>query len=238
MTGSLESPLEELDRLARSVELPLASAVRHFGERRRRQMRILTAASVVVVALAVGLSVGIIVTSSTSHHVRPGGHPSPNVTIPPPPSTATSIPSTVPSSVANQSTTTTVGIPLTSVNWNSVSYPLNCGGTPTQVLQTLYATPTPGISVGIVMVACQAGAGTPPRTVYVYEGASSTSAPNLLQTLSSDGLSRITSKVSVSGSTVSTSGGTYSSSSVPRCCPDGTFTSNWVWSSGSYKVSS
>lgn len=237
MTDDLESPLEKLDLLARSVYLPPASAVRHLGERRLLRRRLLTAASVIVVAVAVGLPVGIILTSSTSHHLRPGGHPSPRVTVPPP-SASTSIPSTVPPTVANQSTTSTAAIPLTSVNWNSVSYPLNCGGSPTQVLQALYANPTPGVSVGIITVACQAGAGTPPRTVYVYEGASSTSTPNLLQTLSSDGLSRITQNVSASGSTVSTNGGTYSSSSIPRCCPDGTFTSTWVWSGGSYKTSS
>lgn len=241
MTGDLRSSLEELDQLARSVELPSALAVRHLGALRRRQRRILGGAIALILALAVGLPAVLIATSSTSRHLRPAGNlPSSVPTLPP--STTTSTPSigssTVPSSVVNQSTTTIAGVPLPTVSWNAVSYPLDCGGSATQVLQTMYATPVADVTVAIVMVACQAGAGTPPRTVYVYEGASSATTPNLLQTLSSDGLSRITSTVSASEATVTTTGYTYSSSSVPRCCPDGTFTSKWDWSSGSYRAAS
>ena len=136
-------------------------------------------------------------------------------------------------------------MPLRSVNWDSVRYRLDCGAdlqgpVATQVFKVLYAQPTADVQLAIVMVACNAGAGTPPRVVYVFDGADSTNGPHLLQTLSDDGiashaLNRITGSVSAEGPNVTTTGSTYSSSSIPRCCPDGTFTSRWTWSGREYQ---
>jgi hypothetical protein len=143
--------------------------------------------------------------------------------------------------------TTTTDVPLGPVNWSAVEYPLSCGTTlqgpvGTQVDTVAYAQPAPGIRLAIVMVACQAGAGTPPRVVYVFTGTASAAGPHLVQTLSDDGtasgaFTRVTETLSVDGPTVTTTGATYSSPAVARCCPDGTFTARWTWSVNNYEPS-
>lgn len=125
-------------------------------------------------------------------------------------------------------------IDLRTVSWSATAFPLGCDDIGVDVLQVEYAEPSPGTQVAIVMVACSAGAGSPPRGVFVFDSAATDTAPHLLQTLSEDDATRLTGSIEVHGDAVDTSGSTYSSANVPRCCPDGTFTARWRWSEGSY----
>lgn len=125
-------------------------------------------------------------------------------------------------------------VPLGSVNWDAVSYPMDCGGVGSPPLQVVLAEPAPGIEVAVVLVACAAGAGSPPRTIFVYDRADSVDAPHLLRTLWQDGWLRLTASVAADGAELVATGGTYSSRQVTRCCPDGTFTTRWSWSGDRY----
>ena len=85
-------------------------------------------------------------------------------------------PTTITVPAASSSTTSTSRLGLASVDWARVAYPIDCGSmlqgkVGTQVLQVAYAQPAPDAELALVMVACQAGAGTPPRTIFVFDGA-------------------------------------------------------------------
>lgn len=156
-------------------------------------------------------------------------------------STTTTLMTTAPS--ISESTPATSRVDLRSVDWGHVGYPLGCGGTSqgkvgTQVLQVAYAQPAPDAEVAVVIVACQAGAGTPPRSTFVFDHPISAISAHLAQTLSQDAISgrrRITGSVAISGSTLTATGDSYSSASIPQCCPDGKFTAHWTWSGNEYK---
>lgn len=122
---------------------------------------------------------------------------------------------------------------LDTVSWSAAAYPLKCDDVGVEVLQVEYAEPSPNVRVAIVMVACAAGAGTPPRGVYVFDSAASNRAPHLLQTLSVDDATRITGRIEVHNNDLEATGGTYSSTDA-RCCPQGTFTARWQWRDGRY----
>ena len=98
--------------------------------------------------------------------------------------------------------------------------------------EVVYATPVPGRTVAVVAVTCHAGAGTPPRTIYVFDTPPTVGTIQPLQTIS-DGLDRITGQITSDGPTLTLSGATYSAG-APRCCPDGTFTSRWTWAGHRY----
>lgn len=130
---------------------------------------------------------------------------------------------------------TAAGVDLSTVSWASVAYPIDCGpDTTTKLIDVAMATPEPGRTVAVVTAACDAGAGSPPRSILAYDRADSASTPHLLQELANDGLGRLTDKVVVAGSSVVATGGSYSSTQVPRCCPDSTFTARWIWSGTQY----
>jgi hypothetical protein len=156
-------------------------------------------------------------------------------------SSTTTLATTAPSS--SESTLATSRPDLRSVDWGRVEYPLDCGGTSqgkvgTQVLQVAYGQPAPDAEVAVVIVACQAGAGTPPRSTFVFDHPSSATSAHLAQTLSQDAIGgprRITDSVALSGSTLTATGDSYSSASISQCCPDGKFTTHWTWSGNEYK---
>lgn len=144
----------------------------------------------------------------------------------------TTIPTAPPTTAAPQT-----GVALASVDWDAVAYPIDCGSaTGIKVHDTFLVTPHPGHLVAVVLASCDAGAGSPPRSIFVYDGATSAIKPRLHQTLAADGLAHFTTRLRVEGSTVVATGSSYSSDSVPRCCPDGTFTSRWTWSGNAYSI--
>jgi hypothetical protein len=158
------------------------------------------------------------------------------------PTTVTAAPTTV---VATPTTvvatpTTVEGLPLSSVQWASISYPFSCGSTlqgPVgyRVVQVAYPDPAPNQTVAIVMVECNSGAGTPPIDLLVYDHATSTHAPHLAQTLIDMSAQYQASGFSATGNTVTVAVAGFSSPNVPNCCPDIHRTLTWRWSGGSYQ---
>jgi hypothetical protein len=136
------------------------------------------------------------------------------------------------SSVAPSSSTSSVD--LADVDWEHVDYPISCGDVAAKPLTVVPAVPAAGSKLMVVMVACDAGAGTPPRSVLVFDHVERSLEPHLAQVLSRDDETRVTSTISADGATVIASGGTYSPA-APRCCPDGTFTSRWSWTGTTYE---
>lgn len=214
-------PLPLLDvRPPGSDEDALERVRRRVNVRRRRRR-----ASSVLAAAALVVLVG-------TYALNSGGTERVNVT------TGPSSTSTAPRSVTSEVSTTAPpagGVDLAAVRWEAVAYPVDCGPTTgTRVLDVQLAQPDALQRVALVMVACDAGAGSPPRTILVFDRADSPSTPHLAQILTQDGLDRITSTMTIQGATVATAGGTYSSAAIPRCCPDGEFTARWAWNGTRY----
>lgn len=131
-----------------------------------------------------------------------------------------------------------VTVPLSEVRWDDVTYPMDCDGFGWNVLEVVLTEPEAGVEVAVVLVACDAGAGTPPRSIFVYERADTATDPDLLQTLWQDGQLTITATVAASGAELVATGDTYSSREVPRCCPDVTSTTTWSWNGDGYEEQS
>ena len=130
-------------------------------------------------------------------------------------------------------------VPLDTVEWSSVRYPFDCGDTQRgpvgwKVRDIAYATPAGGTALAIILVTCDAGAGTPPANLLVYDSATSRSTPHLLQTLVRSDDNWTADHIGASGDTVSLAVAGYSAERIPRCCPDVTATLIWRWSGGSY----
>ncbi|HET7416903.1 MAG TPA: hypothetical protein VFJ61_04665 [Solirubrobacterales bacterium] len=147
-------------------------------------------------------------------------------------------------------TTTTgtapAGFALRDVDWEK-AVTLDCGtgstAVGTKVLQVVYATPTPGTEVAVVLARCDAGAGSPPTSLLVYDGAAGPTAPHLLQTLldgrplgSPPAHPPIARTVAAAGQALSAKVDAYSSADVPSCCPDRHHTVKWQWAGGSYQL--
>jgi hypothetical protein len=158
--------------------------------------------------------------------------------------TATTRPPSRTRTVAPAPTTTPIsraaGTPLTSVAWASINYPFGCGTTLQgavgyRVVQVAYPESAPGRKVAIVMVECNAGAGTPPVELLVYDGASSPLAPHLAQTLIAVSSRYQASRFTASGATLAVNVNGFSSAAVPNCCPDVHETLTWHWTASGYQ---
>jgi hypothetical protein len=131
--------------------------------------------------------------------------------------------------------------PLQLVQWATVEYPMqaDCGtvfNPPVVVQQVAYPEPVAGVQLAVVMVRCNAGAGTPASAVYVYDGAPSASAPHLAATLITDSDGWQVAAFTAEGATVTVPVNGFSSSSVPNCCPDVHATLTWSWTSAGYHL--
>lgn len=127
------------------------------------------------------------------------------------------------------------GVPLSSVEWESLQYPVDCGGQTTGSA-VAFPEPEPGAQVAVVFVTCVAGAGSPPSAVLVYDHADSANSAHLAQTLLPYEDNWIPEKdaTTASGTKLTISVYGYSTESVPRCCPDIHTNLTWNWSSGEY----
>lgn len=161
-------------------------------------------------------------------------------------------PSRAPSSTSQSSTTTLTtravpgstgpaGVPLSSVSWSQVAYPFDCDqfGYALESVRAanpvMYAQPEHGKTVAVVAVRCNAGAGSPPTALLVYDGATAAAEPHLLQTLQSVEEDRLVTSLAASGPRVTESFDGYSSSAITRCCPDVHASAAWVWSGRRYQ---
>jgi hypothetical protein len=160
------------------------------------------------------------------------------------PSTTTTLPASTTSTTAatttssappTTSTTVDTSVPLSSVNWASLSYPVDCGGQ-TVGTAAAYPTPEPGRELAVVFVTCVAGAGAPPSAVLIYDGAESPTSAHLSQTL----LRYQDYWAPEEGGTVANERQLavnvygYSSGDIPRCCPDLNPQLTWEWVDGEY----
>ncbi|MFI6643269.1 hypothetical protein [Streptomyces sp. NPDC050504] len=120
-------------------------------------------------------------------------------------------------------------------------FPLDCGGAKTEV--TGRATGDldgDGAPETVVTARCEAGSGTPPTGVYVLtraknaEGAPSRVVATLVDPEDKLGVLDL----AVRDGSVSATLLGYSSSDVPRCCPDRRDPAKWQWRGGAFVRSS
>jgi hypothetical protein len=160
------------------------------------------------------------------------------------PGTTPSQPGTGPTtgSTSPASSTTATTVSLSSVDWDQVAYPLesHCSSfrPPVLVLQTAYVSPSAGVRLALNLVRCNAGAGSPPVALYVYDGATSRSDAHLLSTLISDNDNWLAGSFNASASSVSIAVAGFSTNSVPNCCPDVQTTLTWLWDGSGFRLTS
>jgi hypothetical protein len=85
------------------------------------------------------------------------------------------------------------------------------------------------------MVECNAGAGTPPVELLVYDGASGPLAPHLAQTLVAVSSQYQASRFTATGAALTVDVSGFSSPAVPNCCPDVHKTLAWHWTATGYQ---
>jgi hypothetical protein len=212
-----------------------ASSPRHAWSRPR------AAVVALAVAASVAAAVGVVVRldSSGRHGVATTDSSVDSST-----ASSTTGASTTSTSVAPTTTSTIpAGVPLQSVRWASVVYPMapDCGVgmiPPVSVGQVAYAHPADGVEVAVVLVRCTVGAGTPPVVVYVYDAADSIGAPHLMETLLRDTDGWQASDFRVDGATIALPVSGFSSRSLPNCCPDVQTTLRWSWTGSDYRLES
>lgn len=128
------------------------------------------------------------------------------------------------------------GPPLAVRDWASVRFPLDCGRFGWQVVSRVFGDVTgDGRPDAVVVVACNAGAGSPPEHIFAYDGASPPGPPRLLATLTAPGLQFVTG-LKIVGRTVSGTAYGYSSDRIPRCCPDLRFPVVWEWTGTAFRL--
>lgn len=145
---------------------------------------------------------------------------------------------TTSSTSTSTSTSTTTAAPtvaLENVDWAHTQYPLDCDGFGWRVWSVAYAQPTADLEVALVLVTCDAGAGTPPVELYVFDNADSATTPHLADTLVTAADNWQANEVIADEATVSLPVHGFSSAEVPRCCPDITATLTWVWNGNAYQ---
>lgn len=120
--------------------------------------------------------------------------------------------------------------PLRGVAWATQAYPFDCSPVGYLVLHSQDVELTGDRNRdAVVLVRCNAGAGTPPVGLYVFDGASSPAAPRLLATLLSPNEGKQAGTFTVRDRTISMRTYGFSSDRVPHCCPDETFHLTWTW---------
>lgn len=146
-----------------------------------------------------------------------------------------------PTSTTAETTTTTAvaaaaeGVPLSSVAWGSLRYPVDCEGEAV-ASPAAYSEPEPGTELAVVFVTCASGAGAQPSAVLVYDRADSTDGVHLAQTLLSyeDNWTPTGGAVEAMGSDLVIPVYGYSTDDIPRCCPDLDLQLTWTWREGEY----
>ncbi|WP_128427957.1 hypothetical protein [Streptomyces cyaneus] len=116
-----------------------------------------------------------------------------------------------------------------------VDFPLECG--PVKAIVVKKATGDldgDGSPETVAVVHCDSPMGTPPDGLYVLTRATETAAPRLIATLINpkDGIT--VSDVAVRDGAVATDLLGYSSTDVPRCCPDVKNSAKWQWKNGAF----
>jgi len=120
----------------------------------------------------------------------------------------------------------------------AVRYPVDCAGGPVDIVARAAADlDADGRADTVAVVRCHTETGTPPSGVYVVSrGADGSTRPRIVATLLEPGRRLSLSHFAVDGRTVSATLLGYSSTSVPRCCPDLARPFSWVWRDGTFRA--
>jgi hypothetical protein len=234
----------ELSNLAREEKVTVdAGAVIRRGQRRLIRRRVMIGAAALVIVTG---TIGLVTRGHGDAHVVVQ-NPTPASTVSPASptslqatSTTTSAPTTT-TSPATTTSTTPAGIALRSVQWSSVLYPMtsHCGtvfNPAISVRQVAYPNPTPGVQLAAVLVRCNVGAGTPPVALYLYDRATSTRSPHLVETLVTDTDEWQANTFAVNGAMIDLPVAGFSSNAIPNCCPDVRTTLAWRWTGSTYQL--
>lgn len=217
--------------------------------RRRRTTRIALTA---LVAAAVVAAIVVPVTAlghPNAAPIVPARQPraaTPKSSVPTPTST---VPSTAPATTSPSTTTTTTtappatswAVPPSEVAWSTVAFPVNDGCGPGQrfpwaVSQETAMVPANGPELAILLIHCKTTIGNQPDNLLVYNGATSATSPDYLATLFAWPTQDYqASGFSISGTTISISVSGYSTTGVPRCCPNVHTTLQWTWANGQFR---
>lgn len=245
-----------LARSAGSTRQPVEAALyraRVIARRRRTTRVALTALVVAAVVAAIVVPITVLghrkaaplAPAHQPHAVTPTTPvPSATTTVPPSAPTTTT-PTTTPPSTTTTTTpavpTGTWAVPPSGVAWATVAFPVNDGCGPGQrspwtVVQDTAMTPPGGPELAILLVHCQSTIGNAPDNLLVYDGATSAASPEYLTTLMAwPTQDYLASGFSVSGTTISIAVSGYSTTSVPRCCPNVHKTLQWTWANGNFR---
>lgn len=125
---------------------------------------------------------------------------------------------------------------VTDVDWRRVAHPLECGPLPRRVLDVEVADVVAGDGrEAVVVLRCDAGAGSPPSAVFVYDRGSLRTEPAApVATLLDAGEDVLLSDVDAAPGEVTGEGYGYSRPDLPRCCPDRHDTYTWTWTGGGF----
>lgn len=119
----------------------------------------------------------------------------------------------------------------------TVTYPLDCKGTPQAVTATAHGDlDGDGRPETVAAVRCQAGSGTPPHAIYVLtRDRTEDAAPRVVATLLDAPQRQTAADLTVRDGTVTATLLGYSSPEVPRYSPDVKKLAKWRWTGGKFR---
>lgn len=126
--------------------------------------------------------------------------------------------------------------PLAAPDPRAAHYPLDCAGSPVDVVSSVSGDlDSDGRPETVAVVRCQADTGTPPSGVYVLSVPATPGGPPVIaETLVNPRDQRSITGFRLDGRTVRATVLGYSSPDTPRCCPDLKRDYAWEWRKGRY----